>query len=155
MIELITANSAADHAAAGILFREYAAWLGIDLGFQHFDEELQQLREMYGAPQGGILLYKDGGNYIGCAAVRNKGNGIAELKRMYIQPAYQGKGLGPVLLNKALELAAALGYEKIRLDTLDTMLPAMNLYTKAGFYRIDAYYHNPQPGAVYFEKLLK
>ena len=154
MGEIIIAEAATDYGAAKELFEEYAAWLGIDLCFQKFDEELLQLREMYGPPAGAILLYKEEDNFGGCVAIRDKGNNIAELKRMYIKPEYRGQGMGKVLLDKALALSKELGYKKIRLDTLSQMTTAIQLYRNAGFYNIEAYYFNPEPAAVFFEKEL-
>jgi putative acetyltransferase len=154
MIEILIANSDSDYATAGILFKEYAAWLNIDLGFQKFDEELLQLKEMYSFPNGAILLSKNENIFTGCVAVRKKENGIAELKRMFIKTEYRKEGAGALLLEKALEIATELDYKKIRLDTLDTMTPAINLYKKYGFYEIEPYYFNPEKNAVYFEKIL-
>jgi putative acetyltransferase len=154
MGEIIIAETDAEYVAAKELFEEYAAWLGIDLCFQKFDEELLQLQQMYGLPTGAVLLYKEEDSFGGCVAIRDKGDHIAELKRMYIKPQYQGKGIGKVLLDKALALSKALGYKKIRLDTLSEMTAAIHLYRSAGFYNIEAYYFNPEPAAVFFEKEL-
>ena len=87
-------------------------------------------------------------------AVRRIDESSAELKRMYVQPDQQQKGIGSALLDHALLLARECGYKKIQLDTLSTMTPAMNLYLKNGFVEIPPYYHNPIETAVYFEKLL-
>lgn len=154
MNNIIIANTNEHYQAAILLFKEYAAWLNIDLCFQNFDAELQQLNEMYEAPHGIILLCKTDDNYTACVAVRNKGEQIAELKRMYVQPAQRGKGLAKDLLQKAINFAKQAGYKKIRLDTLATMTPAINLYKQFGFYEIDPYYHNPEDNAVFFECIL-
>ena len=151
---IIAAHTAEEYAAAEKLFREYAAWLNIDLCFQSFEEELRQLDEMYALPNGGIFLMKEEELFTGCIAVRRKDAETAELKRMYIQPAYRRAGAGNMLLQKALSLAKELGYKKIRLDTLATMVPAISLYKKVGFYEIEPYYFNPEKNAVFFEKLL-
>jgi putative acetyltransferase len=154
MGEIVIANSENEYEAAAILFKEYAAWLNIDLGFQKFDEELLHLQEMYSFPNGAILLSKKGNVFTGCVAVRKKENDIAELKRMFIKAAHRKEGVGALLLQKALEIARALQYKKIRLDTLDTMTPAINLYKKYGFYEIEPYYFNPEKNAIFFEKIL-
>ena len=154
MVEIIKAHTDKDLEAAAFLFKEYAAWLNIDLCFQNFDEELLRLKEMYAEPDGAILLSKEEDIYTGCVAVRKKGHKIAELKRMYVRPAYQKKGLGEKLLKEALSMAKELGYEKIRLDTLAHMTPAINLYEKYGFTLIDPYYFNPESNALFFEKKL-
>ena len=80
---------------------------------------------------------------------------VAELKRMYVQPASQKHGAGSMLLDAALKFAKHAGYSMIRLDTLNDMYPAISLYKKFGFYEIPAYYYNPEKNAVYFERELK
>lgn len=154
MPEYILADSSTEYEAAARLFQEYADWLGIDLSFQHFEEELTAIKKMYAAPHGGIILCKNEAAWIGCIAVRRFEENIGELKRMYVQPAFQGKGIGKALLERALQLAEKCGYKKVYLDTLNTMTPAMNLYKQAGFVERTAYYHNPHENVVYFEKEL-
>ena len=154
MPENIHVNTNEEYKAATSLFKEYAAWLNIDLSFQHFEEELAQLKEMYASPSGGIILSKKEKEYIGCIAIRKIDAEIAELKRMYVKPAFQQFGIGSALLQDALALAKKYNYKKIRLDTLSNMTPAINLYKRNGFYEIPAYYFNPEATAVYFEKIL-
>ena len=151
MVNYIIAQTKEEYAMAAVLFKEYADWLDIDLGFQHFNEELLQLIEMYGAPHGGIILCKKENKFIACVAVRKFEKDIAELKRMFVQPAYQGLGIGKKLLENAIDLAIKCGYKFIRLDTLNYMTAAINLYKKYGFYEITSYYNNPNETAVYFE----
>ncbi len=154
MFKIITVQSETEYAAASALFKEYAEWLNIDLSFQNFEEELLQLKEMYSEPTGAIFLLQKENEFIGCVAIRKKGEGIAELKRMYIKPASRKAGAGTMLLEKALAGAKLLGYQRIRLDTLANMTPAINLYKKHGFYEIEPYYFNPEENAVFFEKKL-
>src|SRR5882724_7765894 len=98
MIDYILIQTDEEYKAASQLFKEYAAWLNIDLGFQHFDEELKNLKTMYNAVDGGIILCKESGVFIACVALRRSAATIAELKRMYVQPAHQHKGIGKDLL---------------------------------------------------------
>lgn len=143
-----------EYTHAVLLFKEYAQWLNIDLSFQHFDEELLLLKIMYAAPNGGIVLCKDQDEFIGCIGIRKIDDNIAELKRMFVKPAYQKQGIGKILLEKAIELATVLNYKIIRLDTLNCMTAAIKLYKQYGFYEIPAYYYNPNETAVYFEMKL-
>jgi len=152
MTEILYVQTDAEYDVAAKLFMEYAAWLGIDLSFQHFDKELSSLKEIYKEPFGGIILCRHNDLFIGCVALRKHQENIAELKRMYVQPSAQQKGIGTVLLKEAIGFATKLGYKKIRLDTLDSMEPAMLLYKRNGFKNIPAYYYNPEKNAVYFEK---
>ena len=136
------------------LFNEYANSLNISLAFQNFSEELNIIESMYGSPSGCLLLVYDKEQAIACAAYRKIDDGICELKRMYIKPTYRGLKIGQRLLEMLCKHAFDNGYTKMRLDTLDTMLPAIGLYKKNGFYEIAAYYHNPNEGVVYMEKCL-
>lgn len=136
------------------LFSEYANSLNISLAFQNFEEELNIINSMYGSPTGCLLIVYDQNTPIACAAYRKIGEGICELKRMYIQPNYRGQGIGQELVKLLCEKAKLNGYNFMRLDTLDSMIPAITLYHNNGFYDIDAYYHNPNKGVVYMEKQL-
>ncbi len=151
MPDYIIAVTEEEYIKAAGLFKEYALWLNIDLSFQHFDEELETLRIMYGAPEGGIILCKINNECVGCVAVRKINGHTAELKRMFVREGFQGMGIGKTLLEKAIGLAVAKHYSTLRLDTLNHMLPAIKLYKSRGFYEIPAYYNNPNATAIYFE----
>lgn len=154
MINYFRAVNQANYALARMLFEEYAALINIDLSFQKFDSELNQLETMYQMPQGGIILAEEEGICRGCVGIRKIDEHTSELKRMFVRSGSQGKGIGKSLLHYAVELAKDCKYEKIQLDTLNTMNEAIHLYKSAGFYQIEAYYPNPMPAALYFEKLL-
>lgn len=151
MPEYSIASTAEEYKKAAVLFTAYAAWLNIDLGFQHFEQELATLDTMYAPPTGSIILCRDGHDYIACVAIRKITDDTAELKRMFVETIHQHKGIGYQLMKRSIELAREFGYRKIRLDTLSHMTPAINLYRKFGFRETPAYYPNPNPTALYFE----
>lgn len=147
-----------DHARSNELdevhtaFREYAIWLGVNLAFQgDFERELRDLPGKYAPPHGRLLVARTPTGLAGTVAVRPLGQGICEMKRLYVRDAYRRQGLGRRLVDRLLAEARAIGYEKMRLDTLAHMTEAVNLYKSAGFRVIPAYYHNPLPDVVYFE----
>jgi putative acetyltransferase len=70
MIDYVRANADEEYMHAVLLFKQYALWLNIDLSFQHFDEELLELKKMYAAPTGGIILCKANDKFIGCVGIR-------------------------------------------------------------------------------------
>jgi GNAT superfamily N-acetyltransferase len=148
------AISQEDYNIGLMLVKEYASQIGIDLGFQNFNDEIQDLSKQYARPQGIFILASEEEDVFGCFGIRKLEPGICELKRMFIRDQYRGKGLGREMLLLSFHLAKELGYSKMRLDTLDTMIPAVNLYTASGFYEIPAYCFNPIPGARYFERVL-
>lgn len=155
MIEYQFADTAAKYEEAARLFKAYAEDINIDLSFQEFDKELDDLATMYSPPEGGIILCLQDVRYIGCIAIRRIDNEICELKRMYVAPGFRNLGIAKNLLEEAIALAVKLGYKKIRLDTLDSMKAAIGLYEEYGFRQIPAYYFNPNKSALYFEKDLK
>ncbi len=137
------------------LFREYENFLGVDLCFQGFEEELARLPGEYAPPKGSLLLAVDGKNTAGCVAVREFNGDVCEMKRLYLRSKYRGVGLGRKLAEKIIEEAARIGYSSIRLDTLKNLKEAMGLYKSLGFKRVDPYYDNPLPGVTYWELQLK
>lgn len=154
-MNFILAQSAAEIQQARQLFEEYQAWLGISLCFQNFDQELADLPGDYAPPSGRLLLAVKESKIAGCVALRQIGDGICEMKRLYVRPEFRGHGLGKNLTQKIIEEARALGYQRMRLDTLpDKMGQAIGLYRSLGFAEISSYYNNPVPGATFMELTL-
>ncbi|WP_197428630.1 GNAT family N-acetyltransferase [Phnomibacter ginsenosidimutans] len=151
---LIQAMTPELYAMAKDLFMAYQQYLNVDLCFQSFEAELNDLPAMYGPPSGALLLafYKQ--DIAGCVALRKKADGICEMKRLYVLPAFQGKGIGKQLATAIVAASRQLGYTKMVLDTLDRLQPAIQLYEQLGFHRCTPYYHNPLEGVVFMEKTL-
>lgn len=134
------------------LFREYETWLDMDLCFQSFEEEMQNLPGKYSRPDGRLYLANIDGQPVGCIALRKIGDGICEMKRLYLRDAARGHGLGKELIEKIIADARELGYAKMRLDTYPPKMgKAVSLYESHGFRAIDAYYDNPHEGVLYME----
>ncbi len=155
MLKFIFAKDDIHFQQAADLFNEYAQWLGIDLGFQKFDEEIVSLQKVYATPRGCIILLAEDQSAFACIALRPINEKTAEVKRMYVQPAYRKQGYAARLLQLLEEYAISQKYECLKLDTLRSMLPAMELYKKQGYQETSPYYHNPNLNAVYFEKVLQ
>ncbi len=132
------------------LFREYQAHLGIDLCFQSFEEELIELPGKYVA----IWFAEAEGAIAGVVALRPWGDGIGEMKRLFVRPMFQGRGFGKALAEAVVEGARQEGYSALRLDTLASMGAAVALYRNMGFVDIPAYTVNPVEGAIYLELTL-
>jgi GNAT superfamily N-acetyltransferase len=152
MFMICQASSDEDIQATRGLFEEYAAGIGISLCFQNFDRELANLPGDYAPPHGRLLLAREEGQLAGCIAMRKLEPGVCEMKRLFLRPAYRGRGLGRVLVESIIDEARALGYTHMRLDTLPgRMDQAIALYRSMGFVEIAPYYENPVEGAKFME----
>ena len=143
------------------IFLEYAAWVGDDICFESFERELAGLPGDYLPPAGGLLLATAIGNgarseicheglLTGCAAFRRFTHDVAEMKRLYVRPAFRGSGLGRDLVRQIAGTAESAGYRALRLDTLPRMDRAIAMYRGMGFREIAPYGHHPS-GAICFE----
>ena len=151
-MELIHAQSSEEVSRARELFEEYAAWIGFSLCFQNFDKELAGLPGDYATPDGRLLLAAENDETVGCVALRKIGDGVCEMKRLYVRPKFRGKGLGRTLAEKIIEAAREIGYHRMRLDTLPgKMDQAIVMYRSLGFKNIEPYYNNPVEGAAFME----
>jgi len=151
-LQVRQADSPALIEQARTLFLEYAKSLNFDLGFQNFDKELAELPGDYAPPGGRLLVAEYEGNPAGCVALHKFADSICEMKRLYLRPAFRGLGLGRKLTERVIEEARAIGYQRMRLDTVEpAMKDAVGLYGKLGFKTIAPYRVNPMPGTVYLE----
>ncbi len=200
VISVITPGTAQEMEATRAIFRDYGASLQIDLGFQHFEEEMASLPGEYGGPRGALLMAlvdrddalragrasttDDGSkanrlqphapttllrhatgiaperwmHVAGCCSLRPLDTSdhvnAAEMKRLYVRPAFRGLGLGRRLSEAVLDVARIAGYSCVLLDTLDDMEAARALYEELGFIEVPPYYHNPNAGAHYLKAML-
>jgi carbonic anhydrase len=151
-VQLIKARTSAELEQVRRLFRAYADWLAIDLCFQGFEEELASLPGRYAPPPGRLLVAQVGDEAIGCVGLRPLEPGICEMKRLWVEPGFGGRGLGRALAERTIEHARAIGYLKMRLDTFPAkMAAAQHLYGALGFREIPPYYDNPFEGVVMLE----
>ncbi len=153
-IEIREASNSVDFDLAKSLFIAYQQFLGVDLCFQQFETELTMLADMYGPPQGSLLIAFADGEPAGCVALRPKERGTCEMKRLFVFEKFQGNGIGKMLAIEILEKSRQLGYQKMVLDTLERLRPALHLYKSLGFIRCQPYYQNPLEGVVFIEMSL-
>ena len=154
MIEIRCAVTPADLEAARALLRQYGAIPGVGECVVGFAAEIAGLPGRYAEPEGTLLLARLDGLIAGCGALRKSAPGICEMKRLYVEQATRGSGLGRTLAVSLIEAGQARGYRSMRLDTLPFMEPAIALYRSLGFKEIDRYDAESPANALYFELAL-
>ena len=146
------AESPAQIAQARDLFLEYEKSLGFSLCFQNFDKELAGLPGDYAPPEGRLMLVECDGQMAGCVALHKLDQAICEMKRLYLRPQFRGRGMGRALAERIIAEARQIGYQRIRLDTVEPVMKyAVAMYRKLGFKEIAPYCENPMAGALYME----
>lgn len=156
MIEIVQASEPGQIEAVRMLLLEYQHWLGFDLSYQGFEEELATLPGKYSPPGGALLLAYVDSAVAGMIATRPWDPVTCEMKRLYVRRSARGHGLGRLLIKQILEFAETAGYSKMRLDTIEgKMDSAINLYREFGFHERPAYYDSPVVHTLFLEKDLR
>jgi putative acetyltransferase len=149
---IIHARGAEHFSVFRELLLEYAAARGLESTSVLFQQDLAELPGKYAEPKGCILLAMVDGAAAGCVAVRPLGDGVCEMKRLYVRPAFRKVGIGRILVEQILAEATLRGYRTMRLDTFPALMgDAVALYRKFGFRNIPPYWNNPLPGVEYME----
>jgi len=84
-------------------------------------------------PRGAFYLVEHEGHAVAMGGMRRSGDGIAELKRVYVRPAGRGRRLGEAITRRLVADARAFSYRTLRLDTLPFMGAAQAVYEAMGF----------------------
>lgn len=151
MAQLVEVTDAAVLAEIRELFQEYARTVEEPACFREFARELDGLPGEYAPPAGRLLLAYERDGAAGCVGLRRLDPATAELKRLYVRPAYRSLGIGRSLAEAAITAARSRGYSRLVLDSLPKMGPAIALYYRLGFRRIEPYLSEPTPGSLCFE----
>jgi GNAT superfamily N-acetyltransferase len=123
-----------------------------------FDDELAGLPGKYARPHGRLLLASMDGRPAGCVALRDLGDGLCEMKRMFVPETFRGRGVGRALAARIIAEGREAGYRAMRLDTSRRQGEAMRLYESCGFRRIPPYYdlaEDVKDWLVFFELALQ
>lgn len=137
------------------LFKAYLGELNEDLCFQSFDTEIDNPLYKYSAPTGALFIAYYNAIPVGCIALQPLQEAqTCEMKRLYVEPQYRNLKIGDALVKILLQEAQSLGYATMKLDTLERLQAAIQLYQKFGFETVTAYYDNPLPSVVYMQKKL-
>ncbi|AYW47134.1 GNAT family N-acetyltransferase [Tetragenococcus osmophilus] len=121
------------------------------LTIQNYNEEVENLKEIYGLPEGRLYLASYDSKLAGGVGLKKLDNHYCEMKRLYVRPAFRRKRVGAHLIEKVIEEARQIGYHHILLDTLPSLKAAIVNYKKHGFYEINSYNNNPIENSVYMQ----
>ncbi|MCP5265349.1 MAG: GNAT family N-acetyltransferase [Burkholderiaceae bacterium] len=147
---LVAVQSAAQRAAAEALIREYLRWIAA-IAHAHyglaFDTDAMVRSDLddhgkFYPPSGRFYLVEQAGAYIGVGCLKQLGEGLGEVQRMYVQPQVRGVGAGRLLIQRLLADAREIGYHTVRLESLRALRVAHRLYRSVGFVEIEPYRAN-------------
>ncbi|MCB9134114.1 MAG: GNAT family N-acetyltransferase [Anaerolineales bacterium] len=134
----------------GALIREYLEWLNgqlqRDYGIE-FDIEAMVHSDLsdshkFHPPDGRFYLVQYDGTAAGVGCLKKLSEGVAEVQRMYVLPAFRGKGIGQAIVERLIEDAQAIGYRQLKLESLQFLKAAHALYHSVGFHEIHPYADN-------------
>ncbi|HRI02509.1 MAG TPA: GNAT family N-acetyltransferase [Pyrinomonadaceae bacterium] len=155
MLTITQAESDEQIAEAKTLFREYEAWLAMDLCFQGFEAELAALPGKYAMPDGRLYLAYSDDKLAGCIALRKLEGKTCEMKRLFVRDGFRGAKVGVSLIEKLIADGREIGYHRMRLDTYPPKMgKAVKLYESHGFQAIPPYYDNPHSDVLFMELAL-
>jgi GNAT superfamily N-acetyltransferase len=163
-----TATRASDYDAFAGLIREYVEWSRaryrgqawfIERTFSHqsLQSELDDLSVTYGPPNGRTFLARRDGQVCGGGAYRRLGDGICEMKRLFVPDRFRGRGTGRRLCEAIIAAATDEGFRLMRLDTGDLLTEAIAMYKSLGFRSCAPYHQYPaelMPRFVFMEMRL-
>ena len=149
-------QAGSDIAEVRKIFREYESWLVLDLCFQGFEEELENLPGKYSAPDGRLYLARVADEIAGCIALRPLDSQTCEMKRLFVRQEFRRLQIGRMLIDRLIDDARHIGYTAMRLDTFPPKMgKAVQLYESYGFHEIPPYYNNPNDGVLFMELRLR
>lgn len=147
--DIIAVEDAESLARLRGLLEEYWQSFGFTPCFQNFSAEVAGLPGAYAPPDGRLAMALIGNEAAGCVALRRLDESRAEVKRLYIRPAYRGLGLGRRMMDWVMGEARAAGYSELVCDTMPAMGEALALYDRMGFERTAPYAAHPTEGAIF------
>ncbi len=160
MLEIISVKNNEDIDVARSILEEYLACREFENSIfpqevQAFQKQLSKLPAEFAGPSGCLFLAMHGELPAGCVGLRDLGNGICEMKRLYVRPEFRGLKIGRKLMESIIAEARRIGYSAIRGDTIPSMQAAQALYASFGFKEIGPYRYNPIEGVKFIELKLE
>ena len=142
-IEPVRNQTQAD--AVYVLTYEFVDWLRerypemeneIDVYLRHqkFDEQIREVLTHYNPPKGECLLAVNDGHPVGVLMLKDLGDGVCEMNRMFVRESARGIGVGRALVENLKRCARDMGFETMTLSALPRHHEALSLYRSCGFF---------------------
>ena len=153
MIEVREAITEDDFDSVRTLVHAFIDWArrvypdaqdALDQNFEAVEAELAALPGAYGPPTGKLLVAYCDGELAGTVAMRDLGQHICEMRRMFVYAKFRGRGIGRALATTLISEARALGFTHMRLDTGPRHIAAQGLHRSLGFQEIPPYHEIPE-----------
>ena len=122
-----------DREAVWRLHNEALDEVGAHLGNGPWDDDLHGIEAAYLEAGGEFLVGILDGRVVAMGALRRVSSEVAEVKRMRVEPALQGRGYGQALLDALHHRAAELGHSTLRLGTAVRQRAARSPYERNGY----------------------
>ncbi|MCP4642674.1 MAG: GNAT family N-acetyltransferase [bacterium] len=106
---------------------------GLTVSPETTDRDLADIQATYVDAGGCFRVLAKGDRVIGCYGLHNEGDGVVELRKMYLEPTCKGRGFGRMLMEDALTTARKLGFATMVLETNGCLREAVGLYRAYGF----------------------
>ena len=123
-----------------------------------YPAESNHLLDLAALEKPGVTFFvaRNGGDIVGCCALVEAGDGTAEIKRMFVDPAARGLSIGRLLLEAVERRARAQALGAVRLETGRDQPEALGLYRKCGYAEIAAFGdYQPDPLSLFMEKPIR
>jgi GNAT superfamily N-acetyltransferase len=102
-----------------------------------------------------VVARDTSGEAVGCGGLRDLGDAMGEVKRMYVRPERRGSGVAPLVLEALEAWARGRGWKCLRLETGDRQPDAVRFYTRSGYTPIPGFgAYADEPSSLCFEKVL-
>jgi len=139
------------------LFSEYLQWVNakvseeLGIGFDVQAKVAGDMAELqkFSPPDGRLILVNVESELAGLGCLRTIGEGVGEIKRMYVRPQFRGRGLGRGLLDCLIDESTTMGHRVVRLDSAWFMDVAHSLYRSSGFRDTDPYPESEIPQEIH------
>ncbi len=136
-------------------YRDHLAVIdSYDLGGETVEPELKELASLYGEENGGVYLAMEHEDVLGTVALNRIGEDAGEVRRLYVCPEHQGKGVGRMLMDYVIREARKLGYRMLYLDTFRKEPGPQRLYSACGFTECAPYNDYPADRMLFMEMRL-